>query len=114
MKEELLMQLAKAGEEVGSVLLESDSPVQVQKVSQSTGSKVMAGALPLLAAVLAFLGQLPPYPRTVVIVAGFAVGGWIFNESKRRQHALQVALVNKAASQTERTVEIEPPPAKSG
>lgn len=109
-------QFQTGGEPIpGSIELTSpDASVSVQKVVQSLGSKVMAAGLPTLAALLAFLGELPPYPRAGVCAAGILAGAWLWNESKKRQHALQVELVKAGSSKFANSVEIEPAPAKSG
>lgn len=93
---------------------QENEPTVVQKVAQSVGSKVAAGAIPLLTTLLSFLGDLPPYPRAGVMVAGFLIGGLLWDRSKQRQFQLQVELVKAGSSKMTNTVEIAPPSAKVG
>jgi hypothetical protein len=111
-------ELLKAGEKIAGELLQSETPVLVQKVSQSTGSKVMAAGLPvagvIVTALLGAFGNLNGWQQTIIICVALLAGGAVWNESKRRQNALQLALIEKAASRHAHTVEIEPESAKAG
>jgi putative chitinase len=92
----------------------ADNPVTVQKVAQAVGSKIMSGSLPsagvLTTVLLTLKGALTnPFVICVIIVAGFALGAWIFNESKKRQMAIQNKLIDHGADQKSNTVRIVPP-----
>lgn len=109
--------LQQIGERVGGELLVSDEVVPVQKVNQSTGSKVIAWLpmlMPLLVAVGGGFVGLDWRVQIALGVTGLLVGGWLWNGSKERAARLQLALVEKAADPQAHTVAIEPPPAKAG
>lgn len=103
----------KIAEEIPGELLQADSPVSVQKVSQSLGSKVAALGLPLVGVLISLLSDLPPNHRTAVILVTLVLGGLIWDRSKSRQYALQVELVKAGASQISNSVVIEPPATKA-
>lgn len=92
----------------------ADNPVTVQKVAQAVGSKIMSGGLPsagvLTTVLLALKGALTnPYVICVIVLAGFGLGAWIFNESKKRQTAIQNKLIDHGADTKSNTVRIVPP-----
>lgn len=100
----------------------TDAVATVQKVKQSWASKITSWwpmvSGPVVAAWLAIKGALGD-PRVqvgivVLFVVGFAVGAWLWNESKKRQAAQQHKLIDLAAAPDKRTVVIMPPPPKAG
>lgn len=87
---------------------------KVQRVAQSLGSKIMAGGTAgggvggaVLLGVLGILKN--PYIIAGLILSGFVIGAWLWNESKKRQAMTQNKLIDAAASKDLHTVAITPP-----
>jgi hypothetical protein len=96
---------------------------EAQKVKQSLESKLTAWwpmvTGPVAAAWLGFKSTILDNPFVLgaivlLLVVGFAIGAWLWNESKKRQAAQQHKLIDVAASPDRHTVLIEPAPPKAG
>lgn len=93
---------------------DESSSQKIQKVAQSAASKIMAGGLPTggvgATILLAVMGALRnPYVIGAIILGGFILGAYLFNESKKRQSETQLKLIDAAASKEKNTVAIVPP-----
>ncbi|HSE25758.1 MAG TPA: hypothetical protein VLB68_29095 [Pyrinomonadaceae bacterium] len=84
--------------------------VEVQSLTQSLLSRVMAGGTAVVGAGTAVFGFLTqafdkhPLPMTILVLGILAISAYMWNESRKRRNAREALIVQKAASQTENTV----------
>jgi hypothetical protein len=87
-------------------------PERIEHVRQTWGSKLTAwgqmAAAPLLALWAGFRG-LPAYAQVAIFLGSAAIGAWLWNKSKQRQHDMQRLLINTAADKDKNTVHVVPP-----